>query len=67
MLGIGGGRRPRGLGVARRVRRALPGAPGVQNCNEGVADFRRFRTRDKDVSPCGPARGRCLIGGASQF
>eukprot|EP00969_Alexandrium_andersonii_P235987 10418536-Alexandrium_andersonii.AAC.1 len=39
--------------------RAAPLAPRA--ATERVADFRRFRGRDKDVSPCRPAGGRSLF------
>eukprot|EP00969_Alexandrium_andersonii_P071691 3165408-Alexandrium_andersonii.AAC.1 len=37
---------------------ALKAKLGVQRRNLGDADFCRFRAREKDASPCGPAGGR---------
>eukprot|EP00969_Alexandrium_andersonii_P352485 15437777-Alexandrium_andersonii.AAC.1 len=48
-----------GLRARGAALRAAPPVPGT--ANEGVADFRRFRARDNDVSPCGPAGSRGLF------
>eukprot|EP00969_Alexandrium_andersonii_P047711 2093655-Alexandrium_andersonii.AAC.1 len=38
-----------------------PEVSALRVATEGVSDFHRFRSRDKDVSPCGPSGSRSLF------